>query len=517
MFTPTDLEQFRSHGIELAYAERQIAHFKEGFPFVTLTSPATIGNGIIRLEESQVRSLANAFDLQKIRMRLVKFVPASGAATRMFKDLFEFQSVLQAADTGPDRKALEKSHPAVATFIAGLHRLPFAGKLRIMLSGQGMDLDNLLERGNYRQIIHYLLDREGMNYAALPKGLLSFHRYPDEIRSAMEEHLVEGADYCRDDQENVFVHFTVSPEHLEAFRHLVEQVRETYENRYGVTYHVDFSVQKSSTDTLAVDLNNEPFRNPDGTLLFRPAGHGALIENLNDLDADLIFIKNIDNVVPDHLKPDNSLYKKALAGYLLYLRQRVYSSLHKLTEEKPSEQDLEEITTFVRDSLFMDTAFLDGLKPEERQHALVNALHRPIRVCGMVKNVGEPGGGPFWVKDNLGRSSLQIVESSQVNMADPDQKHHFLRATHFNPVDLICSIRDHLGRKFDLTHFVDPSTGFISRKSKDGRELKAMELPGLWNGAMAHWITVFAEVPLITFNPVKTVNDLLRKEHQVTP
>ncbi|MDD5695574.1 MAG: DUF4301 family protein [Bacteroidales bacterium] len=517
MFTLKDREQFILQGVDIQHVENQIVRFKAGFPFIDLVAPATVGHGIIRLDETQVESNAGAFDMQKSNLRLLKFVPASGAATRMFKDLFEFSAALKPRGFDRDRASLEENFPAIAALIAYFHRLPFVDELRSALSKQGRDLDDLLGKSDYQVIMHYILDRDGINYAALPKGLLSFHRYPDETRTAMEEHLVEGADYCRDGHGNVCLHFTVSPEHLEAFRNKVDEVKGSYEKRYGVTYHVDFSVQKSSTDTLAVDLNNEPFRNFDGSLLFRPAGHGALIENLNDLDADIIFIKNIDNVVPDYLKPENTLYKKALAGYLLNLRQEVYTCLGRLQDNMLSEHDLNEIALFAMNTLLIDPSFLDSLDHENQRSALFNALHRPIRVCGMVKNVGEPGGGPFWVKDRQGRISLQIVESSQVNMSDPKQKEQFLQATHFNPVDLVCSVKDHQGKKFDLSQFVDPSTGFISRKSKDGRELKAMELPGLWNGAMAGWITIFAEVPLITFNPVKTVNDLLRKEHQVNP
>ncbi|HNS47645.1 MAG TPA: DUF4301 family protein, partial [Bacteroidales bacterium] len=392
MFTSTDLEQFNSQGIGLQNVGNQLARFKEGFPFVVLVAPATIDNGIVRLDDQQVKASADAFDAQQNSVQMIKFVPASGAATRMFKDLFEFQSAHRSPDFPSDIIALEKKYPAVAVFIADLHRFPFTGELQTTLRNQGLELRNLLKKNDYQKIIHHLLDRDGMNYAALPKGLLSFHRYPGEIRTAMEEHLVEGAAYCRNVTGDVRLHFTVSPEHLEAFRDLVGHKIDGYGKRYGVTYQVDFSVQKSSTDTLAVDLNNEPFRNSDGRLLFRPAGHGALIENLNDLEADVIFIKNIDNVVPDHLKPENTLFKKALAGYLLTLRQKVFTCLKRLQEPLPDEQEMNEMALFARDKLFMDTSFLDVLDWEKKQLALFHLLHRPIRVCGMVKNVGEPGG-----------------------------------------------------------------------------------------------------------------------------
>ena len=517
MLTTRDHEQIMSKGTDIQDVESQISRFREGFPFIRLAAPATIGNGLIRLDDQHVKDLAASFEEMKQDLRILKFVPASGAATRMFKDLFEYQTDPAVSTSKPECMAMGKKYPFVEAFIADLECFAFVNQLGDVIRKQGNDLKKLLEDHDYRAIIHYLLDPEGLNYAALPKGLISFHRYPDEVRTAIEEHLVEGADYCRGADGKVLLHFTVSPEHLEAFRSLVGRVKGIYETRFNVTIQVDFSVQKTSTDTLAVDMNNEPFRNPDGSLLFRPAGHGALIENLNDLQADIIFIKNIDNVVPDHLKPVNSLYKKALGGYLLILRREIFSCLRKLNKPGLTDSELDEIERFIRDRLHIDTKSLERLDREGRRQGLITALDRPIRICGMVKNVGEPGGGPFWVKDSQGRLSLQVVESSQVNMADQEQKLHFQKATHFNPVDLVCHVKDHRGNRFDLTRFVDPSTGFISKKSKDGRELKAMELPGLWNGAMADWITVFAEVPLITFNPVKTVNDLLRKEHQVNP
>ncbi len=517
MLTTKDHEQILSRGADIQGVENQILRFREGFPYIRLAAPATIGNGLTRLDDQQVRDLAASFDELKQGLRILKFVPASGAATRMFKDLFEYQSHPTVSTTKTEGMALKQKYPYVADFISNLRCFAFVQQLGDAIQKQGNELKRLLEDHDYRAVIHYLLDPEGLNYATLPKGLISFHRYPDEVRTALEEHLVEGADYCRSADGKVFLHFTVSPEHLEAFKRLVSRVKGIYEKRYNVTFQVDFSIQKTSTDTLAVDMNNEPFRNPDGSLLFRPAGHGALIENLNDLKADIIFIKNIDNVVLDNLKPVNSLYKKALGGYLLILRREIFSCLRKLNDSSLTDSELDGIERFTRDRLYVDTKSQERPDREGRKLRLIRALDRPIRICGMVKNVGEPGGGPFWVKDNQGKLSLQVVESSQVNMADEEQKTHFQKATHFNPVDLVCHVRDHRGNPFDLTQFVDPATGFISRKSRDGRELKAMELPGLWNGTMADWITVFVEIPLITFNPVKTVNDLLRKEHQVSP
>lgn len=516
MFKPADLEQMTARGISLQNIENQINRFKEGFPYVILESPATVGNGIQRSDRGRVRQFADYFDQRKSVTGMCKFVPASGAATRMFKDLFEFKTAFMDSDEPLPIVNWKNDHPAVHTFFQNLELFAFFNLLRQQIRDSGVELAHLMNQENYVRIIRFLLSPDGLNYASLPKGLLAFHRYPDEIRTPVEEHLVEGAQYAKDLADRVSIHFTVSPEHLEGFQQRVRIVKDRLERQFGVVFDVGFSVQKPSTDTIAVDLNNEPFRNADGSLLFRPAGHGALIENLNDLDSDLIFIKNIDNIVPDRLKPENNLYKKSLAGCLLALRDEVFSWLRLLEKGEVSEQEIQQVKLFAEEQLCLDLAPIKGMDRIQSQQVLFGMLNKPIRVCGMVKNVGEPGGGPFWVSNRDGNVSLQIVESSQVNMADPLQKTQFQQATHFNPVDLVCGIRDYNGMKFNLLNYIDHSTGFISLKSKDGRDLKAMELPGLWNGAMAGWISVFVEVPLSTFNPVKTVNDLLRKEHQVS-
>jgi hypothetical protein len=355
-----------------------------------------------------------------------------------------------------------------------------------------------------------LLGKNGMNYGALPKGLLKFHRYADGVRTAMEEHLVEAALYAKGKNGAALLHFTVSPEHRAQFEKLVSEVQPAYEKKFGVKYKISFSEQKKSTDTIAVDDNNEPFRNADGSLLFRPGGHGALIENLNEQHADIVFVKNIDNVAPDAYKAETVRYKKALAGLLLQLRSKIFEYAAAV-ENNPSEAQLNEIQSFFENELSF--AFPKGWEAKKVEY-LRGKLNRPIRVCGMVKNVGEPGGGPFVAVNPDGSASLQIAESSQLNLADTRTKTAFDSATHFNPVDLVCSFVDRNGKKYDLKKFRDSATGFISVKSKDGKVLKAQELPGLWNGAMSDWTTVFVETPLITFNPVKTVNDLLRKEHQ---
>jgi hypothetical protein len=358
-----------------------------------------------------------------------------------------------------------------------------------------------------------LLSTDGLGYGKLPKGLLKFHSYGDEARTPAEEHLVEGALYAKDAQGNVRVHFTVSPEHRALFQQLVDEKREAIASRYDAKIDVSFSEQKSSTDTVAANPDNTPFRQADGSMLFRPGGHGALIENLNDIDADVVFIKNIDNVVPDRLKDATVKNKKLLAGILVRAQQQIFTYLEDLNDGMPSPEELNEMLSYLENTLCCRTKSTFSDQAELADY-LYTKFNRPLRVCGMVKNVGEPGGGPFRAYNADGTVSLQILESSQIDMADAAKKAMFEGGTHFNPVDLVCGLRDFRGKAFNLPEYVDPKTGFISHKSKDGRELKALELPGLWNGAMSDWNTIFVEVPLETFNPVKTVNDLYREQHQ---
>ncbi len=357
------------------------------------------------------------------------------------------------------------------------------------------------------------MEEKGLNYGQLPKGLLLFHAYADGARTPMEEHLVEAALYAASNDE-ANVHFTVSHEHLPLFRKKVEDCIAKYEAKYDIKINVSFSEQKPSTDTIAVNTDNTPFRNDDGSLLFRPGGHGALIENLNDIDADVVFIKNIDNVVPDRLKGDTVLYKNVLAGVLVENQKRAFEYLELLDSGNYNHKDLEEIIRFVQRDLCCRRADIKELEDAELVSYLRSKLNRPMRVCGVVKNIGEPGGGPFLAYNQDGTVSLQILESSQIDKSNPEYVKMFTEGTHFNPVDLVCATRDYKGNHFHLPDYVDHNTGFISSKSKGGRELKALELPGLWNGAMSDWNTIFVEVPLDTFNPVKTVNDLLRPQHQ---
>lgn len=505
--TEQDIRQLNERGITLAEIEKQLTHFREGFPFVKLVKPATINDGIIALNITEASGLAAEYADHAARFRISKFVPASGAASRMFKDLFTFIEKSQAGDPGIIT-------PAIQEVIDKLHLFAFYPDLIEVMERDGLSLHDCQKKGEYATILEYITGNKGLNYGNLPKGLLKFHRYKEYSRTSVEEHLAEGAVYAKDPDGIVRMHFTLSPEHIGAFLSLLKEVQPNYERYFQVTYDISYSIQKPSTDTIAVDLENEPFREADNRLVFRPGGHGALLENLNAIDADIVFIKNIDNVVPDHFKGSTILYKKVIGGMLINIQYRTHSYL-KILENQVSGELLDEIRQFVKEELCINLSpDFEQLAASEQQEYLIHKLNRPIRICGMVQNQGEPGGGPFWLQNQSGEISLQIVESSQVDLNDPAQKLIFSGSTHFNPVDLVCAIRDYKGNAFNLSDFIDHATGFISIKSKDGRNLKAQELPGLWNGAMADWITIFVEVPLATFNPVKTINDLLRKEHQ---
>lgn len=507
MLTHEDKELLASKGISEAQIAEQLECFKKGFPFLKLAAAASVDNGGILIPEKEEQdAYLNAWDTYKQGdKKIVKFVPASGAASRMFKNLFEFLG----ADYHVPTTDFEKK------FFDHIHSFAFFNDLNAAcLDNTGKNIDALLTEHNYKAVVSNLLESAGLNYGSLPKGLLKFHRYADGVRTPLEEHLVEGALYAAGKTGEVNVHFTVSTEHRQLFQKLVDAKTCEYASKYGINYHISFSEQKPSTDTVAADMENNPFRDKDGKLLFRPGGHGALIENLNDLDADIVFIKNIDNVVPDRLKDDTVTYKKLLAGVLVTLQKQAFSYLELLDGGHYSHAELEEIIRFVQQKLHCRNQEIKNLEDAELVIYLRKKLNRPMRVCGMVKNVGEPGGGPFLAYNADNTVSLQILESSQIDMNDPEKKVMFEKGTHFNPVDLVCAIRDYKGNKFDLLKHVDKATGFISYKSKNGKDLKALELPGLWNGSMSDWSTVFVEVPLSTFNPVKTVNDLLREQHQ---
>ena len=477
MFTEKDLQQIEKHGLTPDAVERQLENFRRGFPFLKVVRAASPGDGVMVVGDAEAAAAVARYEREADRLGIVKFVPASGAATRMFKELFEF------VNEGKRGKGID-------TLLDNIGRFAFWPELKAVLPPDADD------KATVRAIV-----KDGLGYGQKPKGLVTFHAYAEGARKAAEEHLVEGAVYAAANGV-AKIHFTVSPEHIEGFQELLAAKVPVYEKRFGIRYDISFSVQKPSTDTIAVNPDNTPFRQDDGTLLFRPAGHGALVENLNEIDADLVFIKNIDNVTTDARRGDTIRYKKVLAGILLDLQDRAFEYLKAL---EVGGAELEPIVEFIEQRLCVKL-------PADYDSALLRAvLDRPIRVCGMVRNEGEPGGGPFWVGNPDGTQSLQIAESNQIA---PEKRKLMRSATHFNPVDLVCSFRTSKGGRFDLREFVDPATGFISRKSDGGRELLAQELPGLWNGAMARWNTVFVEVPITTFSPVKVVTDLLRPEHQ---
>jgi hypothetical protein len=513
MFSQKDLEQFKEKKIDISRVEEQIENFKKGFEYVKLTAAATPGKGLISPSEEEALKLAEYFENEAKSLQVLKFVPASGAASRMFKHLFEFKEKLENGQ--PIEKLFEdKSFNSPYNFFHNIKNFAFFDALEKTVAGAGDDLNRMLDEGRYAEILDYFLTSKGLNYGNLPKGLLLFHKYPDGSRLAIEEHLLEGIHYACGNDKIVRIHFTVSENHKALFKEAFDRLVPRYEEKYGVKFDISMSVQKSSTDTVAVDMDNNPFRLDDGSILFRPGGHGALIENLNDLDADVIFIKNIDNIVPDRLRDHTYLYKKTIGGKLLEIREKINNYLENLDAAQLTDEELYEMKSYLENDLQQKISEDFGsFNRMEKIDFLYTRFNRPLRVCGMVKNEGEPGGGPFFVMKN-GKESLQIVESSQIDFSDPAQASIVKNATHFNPVDLVCSTKDYQGNKFDLTQFVDPETGFISKKSKDGRDLKAQELPGLWNGAMAEWITLFVEVPIITFNPVKTINDLLRENHR---
>lgn len=505
MLSQEDLKQISLRGITEEQVEHQLDEIKQGFPFLKIEAAASIDKGIMSPTENEINKYLSTWDTYLNGChKIVKFVPASGAASRMFKNLYSFLD----ADYDKPTTEFEKE------FFENIKKFAFKKELcNACKTNDGKCVTCLMDNGEYKKIVENLLEEKGLNYGHLPKGLLLFHSYEEGPRTPMEEHLVEAAMYAQSEgQANV--HFTVSHEHLELFKKKVAEKIDMYAEKFGVKYNISFSEQKANTDTIAANPDNTPFRNEDGSLLFRPGGHGALIENLNDIDADVIFIKNIDNIVPDRLKGETVKYKKLLAGILVDLQTRAFNYLKLLDTGNYTHAQLEEIIRFLQRDLCCRRNDIKELEDAELVIYLHNKLNRPMRVCGMVKNVGEPGGGPFLCYNQDGTISPQILESSQIDKSNEKYVQMFKEGTHFNPVDLVCATKDYKGNTFHLPDYVDRSTGFISSKSKNGRELKALELPGLWNGAMSDWNTVFVEVPIETFNPVKTVNDLLREQHQ---
>jgi Domain of unknown function (DUF4301) len=502
-FTGVDIRRIKVEGLTIGKIEAQIDCIKRGTMPIKLNRPCRIGDGLIVISEKEKARLVRAYDEEVKKGRVVKFVPASGAASRMF------QSWYQVIETGCFPSADQE-----AEFITDLSRYAFYQDLKTAVAEHGDDLAELMDRKRYRDVLSYILTSRGLNYGALPKALLKFHDYAEGSRTALEEHLTEAALYARDANRVCRIHLTVSEEHEALVEKFLSRILDTYGSRYGVSFDVSLSTQHSSTNTIAVDLKNQPFRDAEGALVFRPGGHGALLENLGCIDGDIIIIKNIDNIVPDRIKGASVLYKKILGGYLVRFQDEIFHNLRRLADAKMSAAALREVAAFCKRRLpvALPSSF-DGLSSADKKEMLWSRLNRPLRVCGMVKNEGEPGGGPFWVDEEDGTQTLQIVESFQFDQTSEQQKAVWQSSTHFNPVDLICGVKDFKGEKFDLHQYVNNKAVCISEKTEKGRTLKALELPGLWNGSMSSWNTVFVEVPIETFNPVKTVYDLLRPQH----
>ena len=516
MFTERDLQLFQRKGISTNQVEKQLAIFSRGVPYIILDRPCTIGDGVTRLPSSKLGYFWNVFNEGVLSGRVKKFVPASGAATRMFRSLLAYRATdsHQKGEHSETESLSEAERKSCYEVFKNIRSFAFFEDLETECSRQGENISALLRNREYGRVLEYLLFLPGLNYARLPKGLIKFHRYPTHSRTPLDEHIIESLSYAKDSTNTVRLHFTISPEHVNLLERHLADIHSRFELG-TVRLEITCSPQKTSTETLAVDLENQPFRGNGGDLVFRPAGHGALLENLNDLQGDIVFIKNIDNVVHDRLLEATISHKKALGGYLIDIQRQVFTYLRKLMTEELNPENSQHMMAFIQKvlRLSMPDGFA-GRSKQNQKEFFINLFNRPLRVCGVVPNTGEPGGGPFWVKHPNGNITPQIVESSQVDARLEDQNAIWKSSTHFNPVDLVCGVRDFQGKPFLLSQFSDPDTVIISRKSFEGRELKALELPGLWNGAMANWNTIFVEVPSLTFNPVKTISDLLRPEHQ---
>lgn len=505
MLNTEDLKQLQAKGISVETFNEQLETFKSGFPYLKIEASAAVGNGITKFDEKQVEECISVWDNFLLGGGVVeKFVPASGAASRMFKDMFSFMN----GDNDVPTSDFEKK------YFNEIEKFAFYDALNAeCVKNYGKDITTLKAEGQFKEIVQSMLKDCGLNYGFLPKALLQFHKVGMEVHTPLEEHLEEGAQYATDKDNNVNIHFTVSPEHKPEFEKLIGAKVPEFAEKWGVKYNVSMSEQKSSTDTVAVDMENNPYRE-DGKLLFRPAGHGALLENLNDINADVVFVKNIDNVVPSSLRAETIKYKKVIGGCLVKVQKQIKSYLEILESGNYTMENVREMIKFLHDTLNVRFEDTKNLEDCELVLYVKNKLNRPIRVCGMVKNDGEPGGGPYIAYNQDGSRSPQILESAQFDMSKPESAELIKSGTHFNPVDLVCYIKDYKGNKFNLKKYVDKMTGLISEKSKSGTVIKALELPGLWNGSMSDWNTIFVDVPLATFNPVKTVNDLLRAQHQ---
>ena len=513
-FSTSDIEHIESLGLSLEQVNNQLEHYKSPPAYVNLKASATIGNGIVKLSKSEFNDLNCFYEEQKTLLRIVKFTPASGAASRMFKMLHQFLF-----DYDPQKESInsyinKNKITELFLFFVTIEKLPFhdeaVAKMRMMVR----DYDLLTLDQRRLLFVKTVLQESYLNYSNIPKGLLPFHKYKNHISTAFEEHLFEAAKYASVNGQAI-LHFTITKTHLQQFESKLAAIQKSVEAKTNTKFEITFSNQESNTNVLAVDLKNQPFILKD-KLVFRPSGHGALIKNLNQIDADIIFIKNIDNVVVDKYLDEIARYKKVLAGMLLKIQNQVFSYAETLESKVVTKNQIKEIASFLTQNLnIVITSQFEKYANKHKIEYLKSKINRPIRVCGMVKNENEPGGGPFWIKYDNGEVSLQIVEASQVNKSLNHQKAILTNATHFNPVDIVCGVKNYKGEAYDLEQFVDFNTYFVTTKTKYGRKLKTLERPGLWNGSMADWNTVFVEVPIITFNPVKTLNDLLKFTHQV--
>ncbi|SRX52319.1 DUF4301 family protein [Aequorivita sp. CIP111184] len=506
MFTEKNLQQIKNHGLSVVNLVKQLQIFKEGIPFANIVEPASADNGIKVFSEKEQQHFASLFESEKDRLDLLKFVPASGAATRMFKFLHQFLENFDFENDQIEAFLQKEENQNLRIFFNAIEKFAFSALVSEKLEKKYSGYDNFEKGKKYYLFVKEMLEETGLNFSNTPKGLVPFHKYDENYATAFGEQLYEAAFYAEANG-IANLHFTVSEGHEKKFKKRFDEVKDIVENRTGVRFNISYSFQKKETDTIAVTAENDIFFDENGDLLFRPSGHGALLENLNDVDADIIFIKNIDNVVSQNYVETIAFQKKVLAGKLILLQQQIFKFTEKLQSENPSDEILKNASEFISEELKIQIS-------SAKKETLLKVLERPIRICGVVENTGAPGGGPFLIKDKDGKLSYQIVEMSQIDHENLQKGQLVDKATHFNPVDLVCGVRNYKGEKYNLLKFSDPDAGFISLKSYQGKPIKALELPGLWNGAMANWNTVFVEVPLITFNPVKTVNDLLSEVHQ---
>lgn len=516
MFSDKDIRQIQDKGITLDQVNAQIKRLKDGMSYSNLVSASTIGKGIEQYDEEEIKGFVKLYQDRQDELSIVKFVPASGAATRMFKFLFQFLQKFNPSKESIEDYAEKYSDALIKVFWECLNEFPFYKDVLLKTKEINPEFGSLSDADKCLQFVKAMLDEDQLNYSFFPKGLLPFHKYDDIAITAFQEHLFESTLYASS-KGNANLHFTVSEQHHKYFTEELNRIKSGLEAHTKTTFNVSFSYQKEATETVALTPNGELGRNPDDSILFRPAGHGALLENLNDLNNDIVFIKNIDNIVVEDKNIKVSNYKKLLAGVLLEAQEKVFSYLHKLDEINVTEADFKVMLLFLRYRLNVPVNVdFETLTAEEKMKYLKEKLNRPLRVCGMVKNQGEPGGGPFWVKDKNDEISLQVVEFAQIDFSRKNQQSLVYKATHFNPTDLVCGVKNYKGEKFNLKDFVDPEAAFITMKTQNGADIKALELPGLWNGSMAYWNSIFVEVPLETFNPVKTVNDLLKPAHQAS-